>query len=363
MALTPSLKIAALSGRRLIPGLTALAAVLTGAVLVALAGGWGVARTFVVDAETRWAQLHFAGDTNAWPITGATVCVPLPTPAPRAGRGTGPCDARLFSSAEAAGDPIIWGPTGVAEVMVDAADALAIRVVRSETHPAGTRVVLPAAAWQRLGALSWLGQVDIGRPAASGETGLLLGGSFEAREVLRWLPPGMRTTEVVRTGILRRGEAVALLQAGGSEHRASGAPDDAEIGTYVPATGFGHLTPGADAAGSLRIVALSAAGDTALRVDFTGAERPLLIRPNWIDRFTASPLLAALVSGLAAVLAVANLMTVSNRALRRLRRPRSASAPTAPPTRDAAPPDDTTPPANPATPPANPATPPPPDSR
>lgn len=368
MAPAPPLKIAAMSGgpsgrRRLLPGLTVLAVAVVGALLVALAGGWGVARTFVVDAETRWARLHFAGDTNAWPITGATVCTPLPAPAPMAGRGTGPCDARLFAEGVAAGDPIVWGPDGIAEVTLDGADALAIRVIRAGSYPAGTRVILPAEAWQRLGALSWLGQVEIGRPAASGETGLMLGGSYEAREVLRWLPAEMRTTEVVKTGTLRRGESVALLQARAPAEAAAPAsapltdpgspPADATVGAYVPATGFGHLTPGEHPAGSFRIVALSPAGDTALRVDFTGAERALLIRPNWIDRLTASPLLAALATGLAVTVALANLLSASSRALRRLRwRRRRAAAPAtaAPAAADPVPDAPLTDPATPPTP-------------
>lgn len=262
--------------------------------LVALASGVGSDRTIVVEAETRWASIKFAGDAEAWPISTASICLPKERRDLAVPRGDGPCDARLFELSQSQTGFVEWGLNGQAEVMIGADGGLSVRVLRSGTYPAGTLILLDRPLWQDLGALSWIGFVTVGKTAESGESGLLLSGQFEIRELFRWFWPEVRGTEVVKSGLLRQGEQVALINM----VPASSDP----VGTSAM-QGFGHIFP-AERSDAFRLVSLTSVGRPALSIQFLGAERPAIIRPNWIDRVTSSPMLAALITVFAILISV-----------------------------------------------------------
>lgn len=289
----------------------------------ALAAGVGVDRTILVDARTRMVSVDFIGESNAWPIGGAAICVPRAAPDPTASRGNGPCDLRLFDEPTIATGFLDWGPNGRAEASLDASDGLVVRVLCSATYPSGTRVILPLDVLRNHGAFGWIGNIVLGQRARSGETGLLIGGTYEARELLRFLPRSLRTTEVTSTGPLRSGEAVHLVRRGEGvvNERSHQQPSEndscAQSSTankdlafpsgYHPIVTYGHLVLENDDDQSFRVEALTAPGDTGLMIDFVGVSQPALVRPNWIDRMTSSPIVTAVATMLAVAVALLNL--------------------------------------------------------
>jgi hypothetical protein len=297
------------------------------ALLVALAFGAGAERTLLIDARTNSVQVEFKGDSNAWPVDGALVCTPLARPDLRADRGDAVCDARLFGAPTPGVGFVTWGDGGSADISMDKTGTeLVIRVLRSSSHVAETRILVPLAEWRRVGAFGWIGHVTVGRQATSGEAGLLVQGTFEAREVLSFLPESLRTTEVVKTGVMRSGEKVSLVarqdcpwwstRPRGEPESATcreGTGDQQGSGTvHLPVTAFGHVTLDSGAAddgavNGFRVVALTAPGKTALSIAFAGADRPVLIRPNWIDRLTTSPVVSALATALTVAVALVSL--------------------------------------------------------
>lgn len=266
--------------------------------IVAFASGLGSARTIVIEAESRWVSIEFRGDTDAWPIGSASICQPKASRDLNLPRGDGPCDARLFEEKRSQTGFIEWGRGGRAEISITSSGGLLIRILEARSYPEETRILLDRAEWQRVGALSWFGHIRIGRSAESGELGVMLAGQFEIRELFQWFNTEGRGTEVVKSGNLRQGETVSLIDT--RKLDASGAP--------VPATSFGHILL-SDSYDSFRLVGLSSAGHPALSIGFHGAEKPAIIRPNWIDRVTTSPMLAALITVFAVLVAVTNFVT------------------------------------------------------
>jgi len=266
--------------------------------LIALASGVGSDRTLIIEAETRWAGIKFGGDTEAWPIDTSPVCLTRPQRDLTIPRGDGPCDARLFDISQSQSGFIEWGRDGEADVTVGRDGGLIIRVIRSQTYPEGTLVMVDREMWQAIGALSWFGYITVGKTAESGERGLLLSGQFEIRELFRWFWPSIRGTEVVKSGFLRQGEAIALIDTS----RASRQP------AQISMQSFGHIFF-ADRADAFRVVGLTSVGRPALSIRFLGADKPTIIRPNWIDRVTSSPMLAALITIFAVLISVTKFVT------------------------------------------------------
>lgn len=71
---------------------------------------------------------------------------------------------------------------------------------------------------------------------------------------------------------------------------------------------FGHVFF-TDRQDAFRIVGLTSVGKPALSIRFLGADKPAIIRPNWIDRVTSSPMLAALITIFAILISVTKFVT------------------------------------------------------
>lgn len=266
--------------------------------MVALASGVGSDRTIVIEAESRWASIEFRGDTEAWPIGSAIICHPRPQRNLSLPRGEGPCDARLFEETDSETGFVEWGRGGKVEISVTNSGGLLVRIVTARSHPDGTQILLERPEWERVGALSWFGYVTVGKSAESGELGVLLSGQFEMRELVWWFGSEGRGTEVVKSGSLRQGETVSMVEMRKSE--ANTGPE--------PIPSFGHIFPSKQN-DAFRLVGLSSVGHPALSIGFHGAEKPAIIKPNWIDRVTTSPMLAALISVFAVLISVTSLVS------------------------------------------------------
>ncbi|WP_018632751.1 hypothetical protein [Neomegalonema perideroedes] len=254
-----------------------------------LSSALGRSRTFVIDAMATGAEIHFEGAGNSWPLGEATLCEPLPRPQPRAPRGEGLCDARLFTEKPRAGAPVVWSDGARALLRRDPEGGLVATAYGAQGLPEGTRLHLTARRWAETGALVFTGWSSIGGQMASGETAILISGRYEAREGSLFGLGG--ATETVKSGDLRRGERVSLVDRAGN-----------------PASGFGHVSAGTGEEAGFHVVAIAKPGVTALRVEHLGGEGPSFIRPNWIDYALTSPFFVALALILSMLVGVGQLV-------------------------------------------------------
>ncbi len=140
------------------------------------------------------------------------------------------------------------------------------------------------------GAQSFSGYLEIGRTAASGSNPLLEGDfSFYDRDALGSLLD--RPPDIVKSGQFRHGDAVSVIAAAGSE------ADSNCAGVYKvsdprwgPEIVYGHIgMPSTTDKKGFAVTATSPASDVGLQVTRFGPDRPLVIRPVWIDAVIASP--------------------------------------------------------------------------
>jgi hypothetical protein len=127
---------------------------------------------------------------------------------------------------------------------------------------------------------------------------MVLSGSYEAREKPLW----SEKTEVLKSGLIRRGESAAVLA-----ETATGATM-AEV--------YGHITPADGDQPGFIVGAVSAPGLVFLQLGFFGATTPTQIAPNWIDRALTSPLILALAALLSVVLSAGQIVGNATAALR-----------------------------------------------
>jgi hypothetical protein len=243
--------------------------------IVALALGLGVVRTFVVDANVSGLDIRFQGQTNYWDLGVATVCAPLETPDFHGKRGDGSCDLRRYS--EAHGELAVeWKDGATAQIEVEGNKGLVLTVSDQGNLRDGTRIMVPGSSWTSIGVLSFVGEATLGQPAGSGETKLVLSGSYQVREKPVW----STRTETIKSGDLRKGESIALVQ------RLNGEVHMAPV--------YGYITPGLAHANMLDVGIVSQSGQVAMQVRYFGGKTAAEIAPNWIDRTLSSPLVLAL---------------------------------------------------------------------
>ncbi|MFN4153897.1 MAG: hypothetical protein ACK4HF_04535 [Paracoccaceae bacterium] len=246
--------------------------------------GVGSTRTIVVEAETTGLEITFAGQANDWALGPVTVCVPRPQIDRSLPRGDGQCDARRYLERSEDSLRINWNQNAAVRVTSTSLGGLAFDMSGQTDVENRTRVILSAESWQANGALTFSGTTRIGDQLASGETHMILSGSFEMREK----PFGSETTEVLKTGPLRRGESALIMMP----------TEDGPMAAKV----FGHITPAEDSSSRIAVGVVSAPGQVFLQLGFYGAAVPTRISPSWVDRALASPLVLALVAIMSLVL-------------------------------------------------------------
>ncbi len=281
---------AATQGRKALKWAVLLTTPLMLAALLAMifSSSFGRSRSFILDATATGAQIRFEGSGNAWPLGEGRVCAPRPRPDLRAARGEGFCDGRLFAEKALEGAAVIWPEGAQARLALDAQGALIVTAKGAQGLPDGARIRLAPEEWRKAGALVFTGHAVLGGQMASGETALLLGGRYEARESAMFGLGG--ATETVKSGELRRGERASLVTREG------------------PASGFGHVTAGGEDDEGFHIVSVAKPGDTILQIEYLGGERPNFVKPNWIDYALSSPFFVALALILSLVIGVGQLV-------------------------------------------------------
>lgn len=243
--------------------------------IVALGLGLGAVRTFVVDASVSGLDVQFRGQTNYWDLGVVTVCVPLNKPDIRGERGDGACDLRRYS--ETHGEMAIeWQDGAKAQIEVEGNNNLVLTVSGPLGLRDGTRIIIPRQNWAGIGVLSFVGETTLGQPAGSGETKLVLSGSYQVREKPVW----STRTETIKSGDLRKGESIALVQ------RRNGELNMAPV--------YGYITPALTHVGMLDVGIVSQSGQVVMQIRYFGGQTAAEISPNWIDRTLSSPLVLAL---------------------------------------------------------------------
>lgn len=243
--------------------------------ILLISSGFGARRSFVVEARATGATILFKGNSNYWPLGPVTLCVPHPIDLKRP-RGKGICDERRYEEQQEAELSISWPPDARLRVSSFGNEAIVLTLLNESAFPEGTRIIMQGHASERLLSLSFYGNATIGKPIASGETDILLSGSYEAREQPFW----SETTEVLRDGKIRRGESVEIVRDKSQDASAANL--------------FGHISAdNRDDLGFL-INLTSEAGQPVLKLVYFGGTQPIMIMPSWIDRALKSSLVLVL---------------------------------------------------------------------
>lgn len=278
-----------------------------------------VHRTFLVEAETSYAELTFASDVTTWTLNGATICTPRETPDLGA-LGGGACPPMLYApyvppdrrenpppapGAQPEFVSLTWGCGVRVSLQADTDGALVITVLgfrqvaalpdpcrddgaddrayaQGQDFGADTIIVIGAEDWRENGALPFQAEVTLGEDIGPGAIHYLQSGRWEARQTSRILEfLGVHSvTEVVKEGEFSIGAEATIFDG---RHRA---------------VMFGQITPvGVDLPNSLPgfdVVMLSSPGNTELRLAHFGFEDAVAIRPDWVDTAINSPVFLAL---------------------------------------------------------------------
>ena len=276
-----------------------------------------VKRSFLVEAETSFAELTFGGELNIWSFADGTICAPKESPDLDA-TGDGPCNAMLYDvyvPKEARGDDVQyvlpepnpvtlrWACGANVAVQIDPDEALVMTVlgfdeVEAQTPPCrggdsrtfanghdfgvGTIIVVPGEVWRKTGALPFQAEVTLGEDIGPGSVHYLKQGRWEARQTSKALEllGFTAVTEVVKTGAFSIGAEATIFD---------GNMQSVMFGQITPvAIDWENALPGFD------VVMISAPGDTELRLAYFGFDAPVSIRPNWIDTVINSPTFLAI---------------------------------------------------------------------
>lgn len=268
--------------------------------------------SYVIEAETRGAQIEFTGNSNAWRLDGAFWChrldVPLRTARDPDAEKVPLCDSRVYEQDGPAIVTIQWREGDRITVRTDDIGRLEIRLDQesaveegktgkpaeeqpleiradgqAETLKSGDLLILNPQGWARSGALIFTGRLVIGAEMSSGQTAYLLGGRYEVRDsgLQSWL--SSEDIHTILKGTLSRGEQVRVVSA--QEDRNT-------------AASFGHITMRDEdvTKAGFRVTMASQNGDTDLEIRRHSRAQPSYVRPDWIDTLETSPLLLGLVA-------------------------------------------------------------------
>ncbi len=296
-----------------------------------------VQRSFLVEAETSYAELTFVGE-NVWNFPAATVCNPK-EPDVSAGRtGDEICNPVLFEPPEEAWGEVTvnWSCGARVAVQSDVDGDLVVTVLGLATQaerPEGCDVsdadppeadargpfgedgeFAPADAhgivrdsiivvrdrdWRATGALPFQAAATVGEDIGPGAVHFLQSGRWEARQtspVHDYVPFAHAVTEMVKKGELSLGAEVQVW--------------DYRKGR--PATMWGHITPTPDdfdnSLAGFDLVMLSSPGKTELRLAHFGFREPATIRPDWVDTAVNSPLFLAMFALLSLIAVILQIM-------------------------------------------------------
>jgi hypothetical protein len=276
-----------------------LAGIICICAILAIAMGLGATRTIVVEAQTTGLQITFSGQANDWALGNVVMCIPREKIDPSLERGAGACDARRYIEQNDEDLRINWNREASVVVTALTPGTLTLDVSGQLGIVDRTRILLDRSSWASVGALTFFGTTQVGFQLASGESKMLLSGSFEIRERPLWSD----STEVLKSGLIRRGESAAIVQQANGEIKLAEA--------------FGHITPSPTDRLGVTVGVVSSPAPVSLQIGFFGATVPAQITPNWMDRALTSPLILAIAALLSILLSALQIFSNFGTALSR----------------------------------------------
>lgn len=257
-------------------------------------------RSFVIAAETHSLKIEFGGGDNAWLLPNARVCAPSPNADPKA--PVGGCPAGYLPVRDSGDDRSVeWTSGTVVNLRVGLDGDLEITITNGGTAQLteDMAIYVNAADWQDFGAYTFRGVIQIGEDMATGGSGYLVGGRWEARDagvLTSWL---RGVTAVVKSGEFVTGAAVTIL-------------DNA-----TPAQVFGHFRPSSSGR-SMDLTAVTQNGRIMLSERHFGVSGPTLIKPDIVDVLVSSPVVIA-ATVLVSILAKISQVLLQGRAQRKIK--------------------------------------------
>lgn len=291
--------------------------------VLAIVGMVFVQRSFLIEAETSYAEFTFGGEANTWNFPAATVCNPREMPDVEAVAREGDvCNRALFEPPKEAKAEVTvsWACGARVAVQSDVDGVLVVtalgratdaqravvcdetdgEVALADAHgiTEGSVIVVERDALRRTGALPFQAAATVGEDIGPGAVHFLQSGRWEARQTspLHDYLPIHAVTEVVKSGELSLGAELQVW----------------EYGAGRPALMWGHVTPTpVDFDNSLAgfdVVMLSTPGKTELRLAHFGFREPAHIRPDWVDTAINSPLFLAMFALLSLIAVILQIM-------------------------------------------------------
>ncbi len=270
------------------------------AFLVSVALGLGAVRTIVVSAETASMEIQFSGNAEYWDFGSVVVCEPLAKIDRSKRRGTEICDPRRYAQKREIVN-LNWRDGSHIVVSSTAEGSFEILLKNLSEYKSGTILHFPRSEWSALGALSFSGFAHLGKVALTGETKLLMSGTYDIREK----PFLANATETIKNGNFRPGEEVGLFHGDGEK----------QSRTRV----YGYVLPSLHDSKMFQVSLVSEPGPSTIFVSYLGGEDRIEIAPNWIDRSIASPMILAISILVPVFLAIAQLVLTATSGLRPLR--------------------------------------------
>jgi hypothetical protein len=261
--------------KRWLPSLANLSVILTLAVpiLFTFLVNFSSSRSFLIEARTGELELTFGNGANEWRLPDATLCLPaaMPQDEPSAF-----CDAGSFADGPPAERLIYWRENEKVKVQIMPDGALIIRsLAGTKDIPAGGYLFVSPGIWNESSTLLFLAKTTLGSDIASGTRHYLWSGSWEAREASAATFLFRSETEVVKSGTFAAGARVSVVNG------------ENDIVSY------GHIAR-RSSDGPMDVTMLSDFDDSSLSIRYYGVQGQVLVRPDWVDVATNSPLLLAI---------------------------------------------------------------------
>ena len=237
-------------------------------------------RTILIEAEASGIDITLLSENNAWLITEATLCIPKSFDRQAEKERSVLCDTRRYEIKTDSEFILKWqkGSRTTVHRTVDGYYEIQLLTPLGD-FVEGTRILIAQDHGIHLGTLLFTGLATIGGKQIDGQSKFLIGGRYEARETGILTALTDRVSHIVKSGDLLRGSTTSVVT--GHEGEAA-----AKI--------HGQITfPASPKREGFNIVLVSEPGNTALKVQYFEGVKASVVRPDWIDSITTSPMLVA----------------------------------------------------------------------
>lgn len=251
-------------------------------------------RSYYIDAEVLHAEFAFAGD-RVWEIFDTVLCKEIDISRNTFGHRGGnkfpsdkiACNSSAYTEEKFDIIRLLWKSGSRAEISRDSVSKrMSLRLLtniaddRGNELPKGAIIKFKYDDTSKYDALAFAGNIVLGSSRIARGDNILLSGTYQAREMDYFGRIAMRErSTVVQEGKIYLGGFVQVVNLDQEEGKSS------DINLY------GYFAPAVEVNGALRVVVISEASNSAIEIGYPGLSAPVLVRPDWVERAIASPLL------------------------------------------------------------------------